>query len=174
MTPPLWQKWSHHRGYLGHEDLFCIVLCVFLLPWWVRGKASACSVGDQVWSLGQEDPLEKEMATHSSPLAWKIPWATIHGVAQSVGHDWATSLSLSYLSYLLMKVKEESEKAGLKLNVQKRKVMASRPITSWQIDWKQWKQWQTLFSWASKSLQMVTAAMKLKDAWSLEEKLRRT
>ena len=100
MTPPLWQKWSHHRGYLGHEDLFCIVLCVFLLPWWVRGKASACSVGDQVWSLGQEDPLEKEMATHSSPLAWKIPWATIHGVAQSVGHDWATSLSLSYLSLL--------------------------------------------------------------------------
>ena len=49
------------------------------------------------------------------------------------------------LKSLLMKVKEESEKAGLKLNVQKRKVMASRPITSWQIDWKQWKQWQTIF-----------------------------
>ena len=87
-----------------------------------------------VWSLGQEDPLEKEMATHSSTLTWKIPWATIHGVAQSVGHDWATSLSLSYLSYLLMKVKEESEKAGLKLYIQKMKIMASSPIASWQID----------------------------------------
>ena len=75
------------------------------------------------------------------------------------------------LKSLLMNVKEESEKAGLKLNVQKRKVMASRPITSWQIDWKQWKQWQTLFSWASKSLQMLIAAMKLKDAYSLEGKL---
>ena len=63
------------------------------------------------------------------------------------------------LKSLLMKVKEESEKAGLKLNIQKIKIMTSGPITSWQIE-KQWKQWQTLFSWAPKSLQMVTAAMK--------------
>ena len=69
-----------------------------------------------------------------------------------------------------MKVKEDSEKAGLKLNVQKTKIMASGPITSWQIG-EQWKQWETLFSGAPKSLQMVTAAMKLKDACSLEEKL---
>ena len=69
-----------------------------------------------------------------------------------------------------MKVKEENEKAGLKLNTQKAKIMASGPITSWQIG-KQWKQWQTLFSRTPKSLQMVTAAMKLKDASSLEEKL---
>ena len=69
-----------------------------------------------------------------------------------------------------MKVKEESEEVGLKLNIQKTKIMASGPITSWQRE-KQWKQWQTLFSWATKSLQMVTAAMKLKDACSLEEKL---
>ena len=62
---------------------------------------------------------------------------------------------------LLMKVKEENEKAGLKLNIQKTKIMASGPITSWQIDGKQSKQWPTLFSWAPKSLQMVTAAMKL-------------
>ena len=68
---------------------------------------------------------------------------------------------------LLMKVKEESKKASLKLNIQKTKIMASGPITSWQIDMKQW---QTLFSWAPKSLQMVTVAMKLKDACSLEEK----
>ena len=75
------------------------------------------------------------------------------------------------LKSLLMKVKAESEKIGLKLNIQKTKIMASGPITSWQIDGKQWKQWQTLFLGAPKSLQMVTAAMKLKDAYSLEDKL---
>ena len=75
------------------------------------------------------------------------------------------------LKSLLMKVEEESEKVGLKLNVQKTNIMASGPITSWEIDGKQWKQCQTLFFWAPKSLQMVTAAMKLKDAYSLEGKL---
>ena len=75
------------------------------------------------------------------------------------------------LKSLLMKVKEKSEKAGLKLNIQKTKIMASGPITSWQIDGKQWKQWHTLFSWAPKSLQMVIAAMKSKDTFSFEEKL---
>ena len=74
------------------------------------------------------------------------------------------------LKSLLMKVKKESEKLGLKLNIQKTKIMLSSPITSWQIG-KQWKQWLTLFFWAPKSVQMVTAAMKLKDAYSLEEKL---
>ena len=75
------------------------------------------------------------------------------------------------LKSLLRKVKEESEKVGLKLNIQKTKIMASSPITSWEIEGKQWKQCQTLFFWAAKSLQMVTAAMKLKDAYSLEGKL---
>ena len=75
------------------------------------------------------------------------------------------------LKSLLMKVKEESEKVGLKFNIQKTKIMASGPITSWEIDGKQWKQKLTYFFWASKSLQMVIAAMKLKDAYSLEEKL---
>ena len=75
------------------------------------------------------------------------------------------------LKSLLMKVKVESEKVGLKLNIQKMKIMASGPITSWGIDGKQWKQCQTLFSWAPKSLQMVTAATKLKDDYSLEGKL---
>ena len=75
------------------------------------------------------------------------------------------------LKTLLMKVKEESEKVGLKLNIQKTKIMTSGPITSWQIDGEQWKQRLTLFWGAPKSLQMVTAAMKLKDAYSLEEKL---
>ena len=75
------------------------------------------------------------------------------------------------LKSLLMKVKEESEKVGLKLNIQKMKIMASGPITSWETMGKQWKQYQTLFFWAPKSLQMVTAAMKLKEICSLEEKL---
>ena len=75
------------------------------------------------------------------------------------------------LKSLLMKVKEESEKVGLKLNIQKTKIMASGPITSWQIDGETMEQWETLFFWAPKSLHMVTAAMKLKDTCSLEEKL---
>ena len=70
-----------------------------------------------------------------------------------------------------MRVKEESEKAALKLNIQKMKIVASGPITSWQIDGKQWKQCQISFSWAPESLQMVTSAIKLKDTCSLEEKL---
>ena len=75
------------------------------------------------------------------------------------------------LKGLLMKVKKESKKAGLKPNIQKMKIMASGLITAWAIDGKQWKQWQSLFSWAPKSLQMVTAAMKFKDTCSLKEKL---
>ena len=97
---------------------------------------------------------------------------------------WATRESLRYagdttlmakskeLKSLLISVKKESGKAGLKLNIQKTKIMAPGPITSWQIDWG--KQWQILFSWALKSLWMVTATMKLKAAWSLEEKLWQT
>ena len=69
-----------------------------------------------------------------------------------------------------MKVKEESEKFGLKLNIQKTKIMASSPITSWQIDGETMET-VTIFSWAPKSLQMVTAAMKLNDVYSLEENL---
>ena len=75
------------------------------------------------------------------------------------------------LKSLLMKVKVESEKVGLKLNIQKMKIMASGPNTSWEQMGIQWKQCQTLFFRAPKSLQMVTAAMKLKDTYSLEGKL---
>ena len=75
------------------------------------------------------------------------------------------------LKSLLMKVKEESEKAGLKLNIQKSKIMESSPIISWQIDGETMETLTDLFSWPPKSLQMVTAAMKFKDACSLEEKL---
>ena len=71
----------------------------------------------------------------------------------------------------LMKVKEESEKVGLKLNIQKTKIMASGPITSWQIDGETVETVHTSFFWAPKSLQVVIAAMKLKDTYSLEGKL---
>ena len=75
------------------------------------------------------------------------------------------------LKSLLMKVKEESEKVGLKLNIKKTKIMASVPTTSWDIDGETLEQGQTVFWGASKSLQMVTSAMKLKDAYSLEGNL---
>ena len=106
--------------------------------------------------------------------------AAIHGVAKSRTRmsDWIElnwmAESKEELKSLLMKVKEESEKAVLKLNIQKTKIIVSKPITPWQIDGEKWKQWQTLFSWAPKSLQMVIAAMKLKDTSSMEEKLWQT
>ena len=75
------------------------------------------------------------------------------------------------LKSLLMKVKEENEKVGLKLNIQTTKIMASGPITSWQIDWETMETVTDYFGGAPKSLQMVTAAMKLKDTCCLEEKL---
>ena len=75
------------------------------------------------------------------------------------------------LKNLLMKMKQESETAGLKLNIQKTKIMASSPITSWQIDGETMKTVTDFIFWAPKSLQMVTAAMKLKDPYSLEGKL---
>ena len=75
------------------------------------------------------------------------------------------------LKSLLMKVKEASENVSLKLNIQKTKIMASGPITSWEIDGETVEKLSDLIFWAPKSLQMVTAAMKLKDAYSLEEKL---
>ena len=74
------------------------------------------------------------------------------------------------LKSLLMKVKEESEKVGLKLSIQKTKIMASGPITSWEIDGEPVETVTDFIFWASKSLQMVTAAMKLKNPYSLEEK----
>ena len=82
-----------------------------------------------------------------------------------------TAESEEELKSLLMKVKEESEKVGLKLNIQKMKIMASGPITSWEIDGETMETVSTLFLGAPKSLQMVTAAMKLKDACSLKERL---
>ena len=75
------------------------------------------------------------------------------------------------LQMKLMKVKQESERAGLKLNIQKTRIMASSPITSWQVDGERVEKVSDLFSWAPKSLKTVTVAVKLRDACSLEEKL---
>ena len=75
------------------------------------------------------------------------------------------------LKNILMKVKKESKNASLKLNIQKTKIMASSPITSWQIDWETMETGREFIFLGSKSLKVVTATMKLKDAWSLEEKL---
>ena len=82
--------------------------------------------------------------------------------------------SKEVLKSLLVSVSVESEKADLKLNIRKTKIMASGPITSWKIDGEKWEEWQTLSSWAPQSLQKVTAAMKYKDTCSLEEKLWQT
>ena len=82
-----------------------------------------------------------------------------------------TAKSEKEMKSLMKKVKEESEKASLKINIQKTKIMACGSITSWQIDEEIMETVRILFSWAPKSLQMVTAAMKLKDACSLKEKL---
>ena len=92
----------------------------------------------------------------------------------SITSDMQTTLmaeSEEELKSLLMKVKEESEKIGLKLNIQKTKIMASGPITSWEIDGETVETVADFILGAPKSLQMVTAAMRLKDARSLEEKL---
>ena len=96
----------------------------------------------------------------------------LHKLAYAITDDTTLMVeSEEELKSLLMKEKEESENAGLKLNIQKTKIMASGPITSWQIDGETVETVQTLFWGAPKSLQMVTVAMKLKDACPLEEKL---
>ena len=99
----------------------------------------------------------------------KIPGRNVNGLRYAV--DTTLMAEREEEIKRFFKVKKESDEAGLKLNTQKTKIMTSGPTTSWQIDGKQWKQRQTLFSWAPKSLQMVAAAMTLKDTYSLEEKL---
>ena len=98
----------------------------------------------------------------------KIAWRNINNLRYA--DDITLMAESKELKSLLMKVKEENEKLGLKLHIQKTKITASGPITSWQIDGETMET-ETLFLGAPKSLQMVTAAMKLKDACSLEEKL---
>ena len=136
------------------------ILGVSELKWTRKGEFN--SDDHYIHYRGQES-LRKKNSPHSKQESPKCSaWVqSLHNLRYA---DNTTLMAESEeeLKSLLMKVKGESEKIGLKLNIQKTKIMASGPITSWQIDVKQWKQCQTLFWGAPKSLQMVTAAMKLK------------
>ena len=124
--------------------------------WW--GCEATATPGHWWWEGKINKPLGKALWQFIITLNGYLPYDLMAESKQE-------------LKSLLMRVKEESAKAGLKLSIQKTKIVESSPITSWQIDEKQWKQWQILFSWAPKSLWTVTTATKLKDACSLEENL---
>ena len=116
-----------------------------------------------MWNSGLDEAQAGiKIAGRSSNNLWYADATTL--IAESKGE----------LQSLLMNMKEEGAKAGLKFSIQKMEDMASGHIISWQIDGEKWKQWQILFSWAPKSLWMVTATTKLKDACFLEEKLWQT
>ena len=117
-----------------------------------------------VWSVSWNSQPWMQLLLPGSP---EITFSLDHAT-QGQSSTGYLSGSGEFAGFRRKKVNEESEKAGLKLNIQKPKIMASGPIASWQIDGKQWL---TLFLWAPKSLQMVIAAMKLKDAYSLEGNL---
>ena len=130
--------------------------------------------------LKSESEVVQSCPTLRDPMDCNLPGSSIHGIFQARVLEWVTIAFSGYaddstlmaeseeLKSLLMKVKVESEKVGLKLNIQKTKIMASGPITSWEIDGETVAD---LFFWAPKSMQMVIAAMKLKGAYSLEGKL---
>ena len=125
---------------------------------------------------GNGNPLQCSWL--ENPRDGRVWWAAIYGITQSqTPLKWLNSSSSSMaqskeeLKSLLMKMKEESGKSGLKFNIHKTKIMASGPITSWQIDGEKMEIVKDLFFWAPKSLWMVTAVMKLKDDYCLEEKL---
>ena len=122
-------------------------------------RQSACSAGEPGWIPGSERSSGEGGSGRN---------------INNLGHADDTTLmaeSEEELKSLLMKVKEEREHVGLELNIQKTKIMASSPIASWQIDGETVETVADFIFWAPKSLQMVTAAMKLKDAYSLEGKL---
>ena len=119
-------------------------------------------------------------STSNEVMGWDDSQAGIKSSGENINNlqyaDDTTLMAESKeeLESLLMRMKDESENVGLKFNFQKTKIVASDPITSWQIEGENWKQWQILFSRAPKSLWRVTAAMKLKDAFSLDGKFIQT
>ena len=124
--------------------------------------------------------LLQSCPTLCNPIDHSPPGSSVHGIFQAKILEWVAISSPSIclmaeseeeLKSLLMKVKEESEKVGLKLNIQKTKIMASGPITSWEIEGETVETVADFIFGAPKSLQMVIASLKLKDAYSLEEKL---
>ena len=131
-----------------------------------------------------ESEVAQSCPTLRNPMDGSLPGSSLHGIFQARVLEWGAIASPyaddttlmaeneEELKSFLIKVKEESEKVGLKLNIQKTKIMASGPITSWQIDGETVEILRDFYLFlAPKSLQMVTAAMKLKDACSLDEKL---
>ena len=140
------------------------------MDWFQIGKrvSQDCILSPYLFNLYAEYIMQNA-GLDETQAGIKIAWRNINNLRYA--DDTTLMAESKELKSLFMKVKEESEEAGLKLNIQKIKIMASSPVTSWQIDGKQWKQSETLFWGAPKLPQMVTAAMKLKDACSLEEKL---
>ena len=118
----------------------------------------------QCMNVKRESEVAQLCLTLSDPMACSLPGSSIHGILQASVLEWG-AIAFS------KKVNDESEKVGLKLSIQKTKIMASSPITSWQIDGETVETVSDFILGAPKSLQMVTAAMKLKDAYSLEGKL---
>ena len=133
-----------------------------------KGVHQGCTLSPCLFNLHAEY-IMRNAGLDEAQAGIKIAWRNINNLRYADD----TNLMAESEEELepLMKVKEESEKVGLRLNIQKTKIMTSSPITSWQKMGKQWKWWLTLFFRAPKSLQMVTAAMKLKDAYSLVGKL---
>ena len=153
-----WVAMPSSRGSSWPRDPICASYC-----WWIAGGfftaeppgKPICRI--HVWSAGLDE----------SQVGIKI-------AGRYADDSTLIAESEEELKSFLMRVKEENEKAGLKLNIQKTKIMAYGPITSWQIEGGKWNQWQIFFSWAPKSLWTMTAAMKIKDACFLEGKLWQT
>ena len=138
----------------------------------------------QVRSLGWEDPLEEALTVYSTILAWEIPWTEEPGELQSmgsqrVGHNWATRLHVTSTLMtdkwrgtlsLLMKVKEEGEKAGLKFNIQKTKIMASDRIIPWQIDGEKMKNLTNFIFLGSNITADGDCSHEIKRCWHLGRK----
>ena len=132
-----------------------------------KGVHQGCILSPCLFKLYAEY-LIRNTGLDEAQAGIKIAWRNINNLRYADDTTFMAE-SKEEIRSLLMKVKVESEKVGLKLNIQKTKIMASSPVTSWQIDGETVADF--LFSWAPKSLQMVIAAMKLKDAYSLEGKL---
>ena len=131
-----------------------------------KGVCQGCILSPYLFNLHAEY-ITRNTGLEKAQAGIKIAGRNINNLRYA-GDTTLMAESEEELKSLLMKMKEESEKVGLKLNIQKTKIMASGPITSWQIDRETVAD---LFFWAPKSLQMVIAVMKLKDAYSLEGKL---
>ena len=127
--------------------------------------------GSCVHEIFQARILDWVAISLSRGSSWPRNWTRVSCIADRFFTGWTTrEAHIQSTSCEMPGWRKESEKAGLKFNIQKTKIMASSSITSWQMGQK-WKQWQTLFYWALKSLQMVTEAIKLEDTCFLEEKL---